>query len=187
MRFDYRSVVEAKYNAVDTSLANKIRHKGQAAQFCWNGDIMVTHTACPMWGVWLGTNEVFQHHRIRFTFLPDQRLHFCHLLPSSSTCFFKTCTGNTHWQYAPAWLEANIFRRGQSAQVEMEGFAAFITQDIACGRRIVLLWLSCFHDQGRSFQKETEIKIQLIAQPYAHPFNLVSITLSLSFFGSSIS
>ena len=40
--------------------------------------------------------KVFQHHRIRFTFVPDQKLHFCHLLQSSSTRFSKTRTGNMH-------------------------------------------------------------------------------------------
>ena len=34
----------------------------------------------------------------------------------------------------------------QSSQVEMEGFTALTTQDTACGRIIVLLRLSCFHE-----------------------------------------
>ena len=37
----------------------------------------------------------------------------------------------------------------QSVQVEIEGFAAFTTQDMACCRMIVLLQLSCFHDQAK--------------------------------------
>ena len=43
---------------------------------------------------------------------------------------FYTFFQNTHWQYAPAWLTAKIFRRGRSG-VLMEGFAAFTTQDTA--------------------------------------------------------
>ena len=53
------------------------------------------------------------------------------------------CTGMAESQNLQAGAE-------QSAQVEMQGFAAFTTQDTACGRMIVLLWLSCFHDRGKN-------------------------------------
>ena len=108
--------------------------------FPWGADTVAWHILRQTpWNRSVSTlqNSLYLSSRPKAAFLP------------SSTVFFYMFFQNTHWQHAPAWLKAKIL----SAQVEMEGFAAFITQDTACGRMIVLLRLSCCHDRGKPKSK----------------------------------
>ena len=81
-----------------------IHHKGQAAQFCWNGDVMVTHTRKSD----SLKPKCFHTTEFALPFFPT----WAAFLPSS-TVFFYMFFQNTHWQYAPAWLKAKNFKQGR--------------------------------------------------------------------------
>ena len=77
-----------------------VKYIGCVPLRCRHGRVTYLAQYLHLYQVRLLETKVFSHHRIRFTFLPDQRLHFCHLLPSSSTRFVK--------KHAPAWLKVSI-------------------------------------------------------------------------------
>ena len=88
------------------------------------------------WSVSTPQNSLYLSSRPKAVFLPSSS---CLLLHVFSKHAMAIRTGMAESEN----LQAGV---GRSAQVEMEGFAAFTTQDMACCRMIILLWLSCFHD-----------------------------------------
>ena len=138
--------------------------------------------------------EVLQHHRIRFTFLSDQRLHFCHLLPSSFTHFFQTRTGNMHWH---GWKRKLSGGGGAECTGGDERVRCIyhtrpgMRQNDRFITTILFSW-------SREAKIEIEFEIQSIGQPYcigafqkalgapARPFYL-SFCVILSFFYENLS
>lgn len=180
-----------------------IYHKRQTAQFCWNGDVMVTHSVsltedcvavaggeelfifeffCSFtvwscitlcvdikwlnklvvfpWGADMVTGHILHNifiwsesdfskptcfHTTEFA-LPFFTTNGCisanfyhHILHIFSKHSLAICTGVAEREHFLKW----------STQMETEEFTAFTTQATACGRMIVLLWLSCFHDREK--------------------------------------
>ena len=179
MRLDHRSVVVAKYNAVDVVVTRSVSWELCGGGRSWGAFhffhffvhcLVMYYSVCGLdwlnklvvfpWGVDMITGHTLHNIFVcsesdsskRSVSTPQNSLYLSSwpkaaFLPSSTIFFY---TGNTHWR---GWKQQFSGGVEQSAQVEMEGFAAFTTLDMACGRMIILLRLSCFHDRGKPKSK----------------------------------
>ena len=143
MQLNHRSVVVAKYNAVVHYLVmyySVCGLKWLINWLCRHGCETYLAQYLHLFQVRLLETKVFPHHRIRFTFLPDQRL------PSSTVSV-----------YTVFFAESENLQAGKGRsrvhRWKWKGLLYLPHKGTACGRMIVLLRLSCFCDRGKPKSK----------------------------------